>query len=122
MTSIGWADGHFDARFSATSRAYRFDVWNDAQPNPLVARSTWHVAEPLDLAAMNAGAEHLLGQHDFTSFCRRPKVGDGRPEKSLVRVLLSAEWRRVEPALLRFDIAASSTWFGDRSPVMPAKR
>ena len=57
------------------------------QPNPLLARTSWHVVEPLDLTAMNAAAQHLLGQHDFASFCRRPKVGDDQPEKSLVRIL-----------------------------------
>jgi len=108
-----WADDGLDARFSATSRAYRYDVWNDPQPNPLLARTSWHVAESLDLDAMNDAATHLLGEHDFASFCRRPKVAEGRPEKSLVRILQRAEWHRVEmeqmpDALLRFEIAASS--------------
>lgn len=113
-----WAADDFDARFSATSRAYRYDVWNDPQPNPLRARSTWHVVEPLDLDAMNAAAAHLLGEHDFASFCRRPKVPEGRPDKSLVRVLQRARWERVPlemvpdelvpDPLVRFDIAASS--------------
>jgi tRNA pseudouridine38-40 synthase len=105
---LDWVDDEFDARFSATSRSYRYDVWNDAQPNPLLARMTWHVAEPLDTAAMNAAAVHLLGQHDFASFCRRAKVGEGQPEKSLVRILQRAEWSRVDTSLLRFDIAATS--------------
>ena len=90
-----WADDDFDARFSATSRAYRYDVWNHPQPNPLLARTSWHVAEPLDVTAMNAAAQHLLGQHDFASFCRRPKVGEDQPEKSLVRILQRAHWSRV---------------------------
>jgi tRNA pseudouridine38-40 synthase len=128
IRSAQWVDDGFDARFSATSRAYRYDVWNDPQPNPLVARTSWHIAEPLDLDVMNRGAAHLVGQHDFASFCRRPKVPEGQPEKSLVRVLQHAEWHpvapddppaRVSPAsgtpapgtpasLLRFEIAASS--------------
>ncbi len=28
----------------------------------------WHVAPPLDLAAMQAGAAHLVGKHDFSTF------------------------------------------------------
>ena len=113
LRGVEWVDDAFDARFSATSRAYRYDVWNHPQPNPLRARTSWHVAEPLDLAAMNTAAASLLGQHDFASFCRRPKVADGQPEKSLVRILQRAEWRLIEldefpSALLRFDIAATS--------------
>ena len=34
-----WVDDGFDARFSATSRAYRYDVWNHLHPNPLLTAS-----------------------------------------------------------------------------------
>ena len=108
-----WAEADFSARFSATARTYRYAVWNDASPNPLLARSTWHVPQPLDLDAMNRGAELLLGEHDFSSFCRRPKPADGAPVPSLVRRLEHARWNAVDdeswgPALLRFEIRASS--------------
>jgi tRNA pseudouridine38-40 synthase len=115
IRSAEWAGDAFDARFSATSRAYRYDVWNAPEPNPLVARHSWHVPDPLDVDAMNEGAVHLLGEHDFATFCRRPKVAEGQPDKSLVRILQQAEWRRVDGGtdesrseLLRFEIAASS--------------
>ncbi len=129
IRSAEWVDDDFDARFSATSRAYRYDVWNHPHPNPLLARTSWHIPEPLDLDAMNAAAGHLLGQHDFTSFCRRPKVADGQPDKSLVRILQRAEWHRVQSdpssdpssdprtgsdgdetsgSVVRFEIAATS--------------
>jgi tRNA pseudouridine38-40 synthase len=128
IRSAEWAADDFDARFSATSRAYRYDVWNHRHPNPLLARTAWHVAEPLDVEVMNVAAAQLLGQHDFASFCRRPKVDEGQPDKSLVRILQRAEWHRVAPdelgqtdddvrvervdeapgALVRFEIAATS--------------
>lgn len=119
VRSAEWADDEFDARFSATSRAYRYDVWNALVHHPSLARTTWHVRHPLDVDAMNAAAAHLVGEHDFTSFCRRPKVGDDRPEPSMVRIVQRAEWHRVAldgvadasqelPSLLRFEIAASS--------------
>jgi tRNA pseudouridine38-40 synthase len=108
IRSIEWVDDDFDARFSATSRAYRYDVWNDPHPNPLLARTSWHVTDPLDVDAMNGAASHIVGQHDFASFCRRPKVGDGEPDKSLVRIVQRAEWHRADPSLVRFDIAATS--------------
>lgn len=117
IRSAEWANDDFDARFSATSRAYRYDVWNHPQPNPLAARTSWHVPHELDLDAMNAAATHLVGQHDFASFCRRAKVPEGFPEKSLVRVIHRAEWHRVDGVdaeagerspLVRFEIAASS--------------
>jgi len=115
IRSMEWVDDDVDARFSATSRAYRYDVWNDARPHPLRARTAWHVGQPLDLDAMNTAAADLVGQHDFASFCRRPRVDEGRPEKSLVRIVQVAQWNRVQVAeasepspLLRFEIAATS--------------
>jgi tRNA pseudouridine38-40 synthase len=113
IRSAEWVDDTFDARFSATSRAYRYAVWNHPQPNPLVARTSWHVPDTLDVEAMNLGADRLLGEHDFTSFCRRPKVADDRPAKSLVRIVHRAVWVREDHddlprARLRFEIAATS--------------
>lgn len=109
IRSAVWADDDFDARFSATARSYRYDVWNGGHPNPLLSRSAWHVPQPLELDAMNQAARALVGEHDFSSFCRRPKVAPGQPERSLVRVVRSAEWFRVdESTLLRFEISASS--------------
>lgn len=104
-----WAEADFDARFSATSRSYRYHVWNDPVAHPLAARTSWHVARPLALWAMQAAGDPLIGEHDFASFCRRPKVDDGRPEPSLVRRVRSVSWRRLgETPMLRFEITATS--------------
>jgi tRNA pseudouridine38-40 synthase len=85
----------FNARFSAQWRRYRYDVWNAPHPNPLLANRAWHVAGPLDLAAMDEAAQHLRGEHDFASFCRRPKVEVGVPEPTLVRHILELGWSDV---------------------------
>jgi tRNA pseudouridine38-40 synthase len=61
----------FDARRSATAAAYRYLVWNAPAPDPLLAPIAWHVRDPLDLRAMGAASDVLLGTHDFRSFCRR---------------------------------------------------
>ena len=55
----------------------------------------------------------LLGEHDFSSFCRRPKPAEGMTEPSLVRRLQVARWDRVQeatwgPGLLQFEISATS--------------
>jgi tRNA pseudouridine(38-40) synthase len=74
-----WTAPDFDARFSATWREYRYQVWNDLAPNPLLARTAWHVAPSLDLTLMGAAVSPLIGEHDFASFCRAPKVAEGQP-------------------------------------------
>ena len=58
----------FDARFSATGRVYRYRMLNRRAPPALERGRVWHVASPLDLAAMQEGARHLVGHHDFTTF------------------------------------------------------
>jgi tRNA pseudouridine38-40 synthase len=104
-----WVDDAFSARFSATSRTYRYDVWNDRSPNPLVARRVWHVGPAVDIGSMNEAADLLLGNHDFSSFCRKPKPGPGYDEPSMKRVLQNARWHRPDPSsLLRFEITASA--------------
>jgi tRNA pseudouridine38-40 synthase len=104
-----WTDLDFDARFSATWRQYRYHVWNDPAPNPLLAELSWHVGRPLDLDVMDAASADLLGERDFTSFCRKPKVDDEHPLPSMVRILHQADWSRVDDSsLLRFEIRGSA--------------
>jgi len=66
----------FDARFSATARAYRYAIDTSGSPNPFTGRYTWHRPGSLDVSAMRRAASVLVGSHDFTSFCRHP--GGGR--------------------------------------------
>ena len=93
----------FDARHSATARAYRYTLLNRAVADPFWAGLAWHVATPLDLAGMRLGVDPLLGEHDFSSFCRRPSA-----DASLVRRVLDAGWSDLGEGVLRFEITASA--------------
>jgi tRNA pseudouridine38-40 synthase len=101
-------DTSFDARRSATARCYRYTVLNTPFANPLLANTVWHVPDPLDLAAMRLGCDPLIGTHDFSSFCRRPKVADDVEPPSMVREVRDARWLDLGDGVLRFDIEASS--------------
>ncbi|MFM7686148.1 MAG: tRNA pseudouridine synthase A, partial [Actinomycetota bacterium] len=107
-----WAtDPEFSARFSATWRHYRYHVLNHPVPDPFTAGSAWHVPQPLNLWAMQLAADPFIGEHDFSSFCRRPKVPEGATPPSMQRRVLSATWREVQgdhPGLLRFEIRANA--------------
>lgn len=61
--------GGFSARFSAVSREYRYRLVPGRVPPLFLAPLAWWVKGALDLDAMRAGAGHLLGEHDFRSFC-----------------------------------------------------
>jgi tRNA pseudouridine38-40 synthase len=58
----------FDARRSAIGRVYRYRILNRRPPPMLDRMRVWHVAPPLDIRAMQAGARHLIGKHDFSTF------------------------------------------------------
>jgi tRNA pseudouridine38-40 synthase len=60
--------GDFHARISARGRVYRYRILNRRPPPMLDRNRVWHVAPPLDLAAMQEGARHLVGRHDFSTF------------------------------------------------------
>lgn len=58
----------FDARFSATARHYLYRIRNRRAPLALERKRAWHVARPLDAAAMHDAGQALVGKHDFTTF------------------------------------------------------
>lgn len=69
--NVTWAcgvDDEFHARFSALSRSYRYLILNQLQRSALYRQRAWWIYEPLDEAAMQAGADCLLGEHDFSAF------------------------------------------------------
>ncbi len=108
VRDIAEASDDFDARFSALSRRYHYTVLNRPLPDPFVAGTAWHVAEPLDVAALRLASDPLLGEHDFSSFCRRPKGVRDDDAVSLVRRVTDARWLVLDDDVLRFEIAASA--------------
>lgn len=69
--SVSWVhtvDERFHARFSATSRSYRYLVLNRLQRPALERHRAWWVHEPLDVDRMQQAAGALLGEHDFSAF------------------------------------------------------
>ena len=94
----------FDARRSALSRRYRYDLLVSERPDPLLASSTWWVGPGLDLAAMRLGCDPLIGVHDFAGFCRRPPGHEGPITRRVVR----AHWAILDAGRWRFEIESSS--------------
>jgi tRNA pseudouridine38-40 synthase len=111
VRTVDVAPEGFDARFSATARRSRYTILNGPAPDPFLASTAWWVEQPLDVELLRLGCDPLIGEHDFSAFCRRPKVGEGEPERSLVRTVRDARWV-VEPhddgRLLQFWIEANA--------------
>ena len=84
------APANFHARFSATARAYLYVIVNRRAPLAIDRGRAWQVRQPLDVAAMAAAAEPLLGHHDFTSF-RAAQCQAKSPCKTLDRLTVTRE-------------------------------
>ncbi|WP_050468941.1 tRNA pseudouridine synthase A [Herbaspirillum chlorophenolicum] len=58
----------FHARFSAMARTYHYVLYNHPVRSPLLAGKAGWTFRPLDTERMHRAAQHLIGEHDFTSF------------------------------------------------------
>jgi tRNA pseudouridine38-40 synthase len=67
VKNAGFAESDFNARFSATGREYVYDI---AYTGRAIGRAyAWTRRDPLSFPALNRAARHIIGRHDFTSFC-----------------------------------------------------
>ena len=60
--------GDFHARFSAIHRRYLYRVICRRAPLMLERGLAWRIGHALDVEAMQAAADGLVGRHDFTTF------------------------------------------------------
>jgi len=82
IRSVQIAPARFHARYSAKSKLYRYQIWNDPL-RPLFGREQLHhVRDRLDFPAMRRAARALAGRRDFKAF-----HSSGRPVRSTVRTL-----------------------------------
>ena len=82
------------ARFSCLGRAYEYRIVNRRAPLTLDRGRAWHVGPPLDIHAMHAAAQALVGKHDFTTF-RSVQCQAASPVKTLDRMTVRREGERV---------------------------
>ena len=74
----------FSARFDAQAREYHYHLCVDSTAPIFMKDFSWFVPGGLDVSAMEAGARHLLGEHDFKSFCMAASA-EGKPTHRNVR-------------------------------------
>ena len=102
-----WTQPEFHARYSALWRSYRYTVLNTPMGNPFMVETAWHIVRPLKLRAMQLASDAIMGEQDFTAFCRKATRDDGS-EKSMRRFVMKADWVDVGEGVLRFDITANA--------------
>lgn len=69
VTEVRRAAPGFSARHSAVAREYRYRIVPGPVPPLFLKPYAWQVPAALDLRAMRDAAAHLIGEHDFRSFC-----------------------------------------------------
>lgn len=101
VSSLTRAEDGFNARFSATYRRYRYLMALSPAWDPLTRHQVWHVGRSLDIGGMQAVAAAVVGEHDFSAFCRSVEG------KSNVRLVDEARWESADN-LLTFWIQANA--------------
>jgi len=105
VRAVREAPAGFDARRHALWRHYRYTLWRDTEPNIWWQRYSYHVAGPLDLAAMRRATRRLIGRHDYAAFATH-QAQAARPERT-VRTIYSARWT-CDGAFWHFDVIADA--------------
>jgi len=110
VSNIEQTSDDFNARFSAKSRTYRYQVLNQRDPDPFLSRYSWHIRAPVSIEIMNQAGQQLLGEHDFTSFCRKRTIEiEGKQTlASLKREITSLRWEATDQNLVELWITANA--------------
>lgn len=74
----------FDPRRWAKGKRYVYRISNRPLRSPLRRLTHWEIFQPLDLLAMREAAQHLVGEHDFSSF-RASNCEAAHPNRKITR-------------------------------------
>lgn len=94
----------FHARFSARARTYAYLLWTRRSRSALWGRYSMHVRRPLDIGAMRAAAQSLVGPNDFAAYARR----GGNPGPTTVRDLRRISIRTLSNGALLVTLTANA--------------
>jgi tRNA pseudouridine38-40 synthase len=95
------AAADFHARHAARAKTYEYRIFRGEICLPWEARYAWALNWPLNVAAMQAAADFVVGEHDFTSFAasdpdsaaRNAPEDDEEPKhRGNVRTIFASKW------------------------------
>lgn len=116
------ADMEFHARKSAKRKTYCYTINANRYRDPLFQYAELHHPGSLKVDQMEAALRHLVGEHDFTSFCSIHAQGESRIrtiyEAKLVRELVPGMEKASGNGVIRLFITGN----GFASPIfLPAR-
>ena len=89
------ASKNFHARFSASGKIYRYDLWHAAVLPPHLHQRAWHLYGKLDHELIRQLCALIEGAHDFRGFC----ANSGSLPAETVRTLRRVKLRVKGPSL-----------------------
>lgn len=94
-------DDDFHARYSCKAKEYMYLIHCNESKNPFAEDLQYHYRRSMDIELMQKAADHLIGKHDFRSFCstHTDKVDttrtiyslDIKKDEDLVKVLVKGD-------------------------------
>ena len=102
LRALAPAPPGFDARFSALERRYVYRLRDRGAGDPLARGHVVDWPRELDVDAMNAATEPLLGEHDFAAFCKK------REGATTIRTLLALVSGRRDDGVLETTVRADA--------------
>lgn len=71
VTGMELVKNRFHARYSATGKQYVYTIDTREKADVFTRKYCFHCPEHLDIEAMRAASEYLIGKHDFAAFTDR---------------------------------------------------
>ncbi len=101
------ASWDFSARFDAQMRHYRYRIFSSPSRPVLTWNNAWWVKSPLNIELMNQGAQHLVGEHDFISFCKAKSAID-KPTFRFVKSIEVSEAFEMDEKMIHIDVVGNA--------------
>lgn len=98
VKEIVQAKEDFHSRYSVKSKIYRYFILSGKTRSVFLNKFSWHIPYKLNIKLMQKESKHLLGRHDFRSFC-----ASGSDAKDTIRKIKNISIKDVYNKLLNAD-------------------
>ncbi len=101
IKELSAAPDSFHARYDVKSKVYLYQIFNSRIRPVLFRLYTWLIYDPLDADKMREAASHLVGTHDFSSFCAA-----GCDQENHVRTVIALDLAPSRSGIMRIHVEA----------------
>ncbi|MBT3319174.1 MAG: tRNA pseudouridine(38-40) synthase TruA [Clostridia bacterium] len=101
VVSSAAVSDEFHARYGAKAKTYVYTYINTQHPSAIHRNTTAHIRGDVDTSAMQQATKHIVGTHDFASFC-----ASGGEVDTTVRTVYSLDVTRDEP-FIKIEVTGS---------------